>query len=292
MTRRGFASRIRLGLAVLACVGFLGMATQARAGGTVLVMPSYFVTDQQYDANGDKVSLGADVKVPNLGFAVDYNGPIKGVLPDDWKPAVGVTVLFFLVDVKVAPLVGPEQSSGFKPAFLWPIVYLDSKYLNLSAGFEIDLGPEPSADHPITNTDRSHALTLGGTLKYPMGDLALSAGVDYILTFKRTTLGVEKNPPNWLIVRGMGLYSFPISGGVKGSVGAMIAYYFYSKDDAPDSGHHFLIRPQAGISYDRFSFTVTWGNVDEYTSGGISFSGKNQLVKSAKGFRAFLGYSF
>jgi hypothetical protein len=90
----------------------------------------------------------------------------------------------------------------------------------------------------------------------------------------------------------MGLYSFPISGGVKGSVGAMIAYYFYSKDDALDSGHHFLIRPQAGISYDRFSFTVTWGNVDEYTSGGISFSGKNQLVKSAKGFRAFLGYSF
>jgi|GEM_PF-1604086 len=277
MTRRGFTSKIRLGLAVLACVGFLGMATQARAGGTIMVIPATFTTDEAYDANGDKVSLGGDIVVPNLGLLFSYSIPLKGLAPEDWNPSLSVTMLYWF-----AKLDTPAGSTDWESIFAWPIVSFESKYLDLYVGYELDLG---------TITDLSEALTLGGTVKYPIGKFSVGAGVDYYWTFQQENLDDQ---PNWFIVRGTGTYSFKIAEGVNGSIGATVAYYFFSESPAlgDDTGNVFLIRPQIGFSYEKFSFTLTWGSVDEYTSGGISFSGKNTLVKKAKGFRAFIGYSF
>jgi hypothetical protein len=159
-------------------------------------------------------------------------------------------------------------------------VSFGSKYLDFYAGYQLDLG-----------ADGAEALTLGGTVKYPIGNFSVAGGVDYYWTFQQED---AIDQPNWFIVRGTGTYSFKIAEGVNGSIGATVAYYFLSESPAlgNDNGNWFLIRPQIGISYEKFSFTVTWGSVDEYTSGGISFSGKNTLVKKATGFRAFIGYSF
>jgi hypothetical protein len=274
MTRRGFASRIRLGLAVLACVGFLGMATQARAGGTIMVIPGTFTTDEAYDANGDKVKTDKIV-VPNLGLLFSYSIPLKGVGPEDWGSSLSVTMLYWFA--KVDTPAGPGQWSSI---FAWPIVSFGSKYLDFYAGYQLDLG-----------ADGAEALTLGGTVKYPIGNFSVAGGVDYYWTFQQED---AIDQPNWFIVRGTGTYSFKIAEGVNGSIGATVAYYFFSESPAlgNDNGNVFLIRPQIGISYEKFSFTVMWGSVDEYTSGGISFSGKNTLVKKATGFRAFIGYSF
>lgn len=284
MRRRGFAPKIRLGLVVLAGLGFLGIASQARAGGTVMVIPATFTTDEAYDANGDKVSLGGDVVVPNVGFLFSYSFPLKIAGAESWNPSLSVTMLYWFAKVDT-----PARRGSWESIFAWPMVSFGSKYLDLYAGYELDLSTYV--------TDRAEALTVGGTLKYPIGGgFDVAAGVDYYWTFQQAN---AVKPPNWFIVRGTGTYSFKIAEGVNGSIGATVAYYFFSESPAlatppktSDTGHVFLIRPQIGVSSGKFSFTLTWGSVDEYTSGGISFSGKNTLVKKATGFRAFIGYSF
>lgn len=278
MIQRGLTPKIRLGLVVLACLGFLGVASQARAGGTIMVIPATFTTDEAYDANGDKVSLGGDVVVPNLGLLFSYSFPLKGVGPENWGSSLSVTMLYWFAKVDT-----PQGPGQWDSLFAWPIVSFGSKYLDLYVGYELDLSDI---------TDQAEALTLGGTVKYPVGGgFDVAAGVDYYWTFQQEN---AVDPPNWFIVRGTGTYSFKVAEGVNGSIGATVAYYFFSESPAlgNDNGNVFLIRPQVSVSYEKFSFTVTWGSVDEYTSGGISFSGKNTLVKKAKGFRAFIGYSF
>lgn len=275
MIQRGLTPKIRLGLVVLACLGFLGVASQARAGGTIMVIPATFTTDEAYDANGHKVSLGGDVVVPNLGLLFSYSFPLKGVGPENWGSSLSVTMLYWFAKVDTWQGLGQWDS-----LFAWPIVSFGSKYLDLYVGYQLDLSDI---------TDQAEALTLGGTVKYPVGGgFDVAAGVDYYWTFQQEN---AVDPPNWFIVRGTGTYSFKVAEGVNGSIGATVAYYFFS-EVAGETGNVFLIRPQVSVSYEKFSFTVTWGSVDEYTSGGISFSGKNTLVKKAKGFRAFIGYSF
>lgn len=281
MIQRGLTPKIRLGLVVLACLGFLGVASQARAGGTIMVIPATFTTDEAYDANGHKVSLGGDVVVPNLGLLFSYSFPLKGVGPENWGSSLSVTMLYWFAKVDTWQGLGRWHS-----LFAWPIVSFGSKYLDLYVGYQLDLSDI---------TDQAEALTLGGTVKYPVGGgFDVAAGVDYYWTFQQEN---AVDPSNWFIVRGTGTYSFKLAEEVNASIGATVAYYSLSEDVNPDTpmketGNWFLIRPQVGVSSGKFSFTLTWGSVDEYTSGGISFSGKNKEVKKAKGFRAFIGYSF
>lgn len=281
MIQRGFATKIRLGLVVLACLGFLGVASQARAGGTIMVIPATFTTDEAYNANGDKVSLGGDVVVPNLGLLFSYGFPLKIAGAENWNPSLSVTMLYWFAKVDTV-----EGTGSWDSLFAWPIVSFGSKYLDLYVGYQLDLSDI---------TDQAEALTLGGTVKYPVGGgFDVAAGVDYYWTFQQEN---TVDPSNWFIVRGTGTYSFKLAEGVNASIGATVAYYSLSEDADPttpikETANWFLIRPQVSVSYEKFSFTVTWGSVDEYTSGGISFSGKNREVKKAKGFRAFIGYSF
>jgi len=107
MIQRGLTPKIRLGLVVLACLGFLGVASQARAGGTIMVIPATFTTDEAYDANGDKVSLGGDVVVPNLGLLFSYSFPLKGVGPENWGSSLSVPMLYWFA--KVDTPQGPGQ---------------------------------------------------------------------------------------------------------------------------------------------------------------------------------------
>ena len=288
-----------LGVLTMAFLLMVGLAARASAGGVIMVIPAYFTSDELYDENGDTIKPAPDfeVKAPNLGFLLGYNWAVSGILPEDWNPVVGVNVLFWLVDVDVTAN-GTTMTSGFEPAFFWPIVYLGSKYLDLNVGFEFDLSPQPDpARGTIPNTDLSEALTFGGTLKYPVGDFVFSAGADYLLTFEHELPdGTKENPSDWLILRGAGSYTFPVGENAKLTLGAMLAYYRYSAPETNgikgDTGNHFFIQPQLTLSVDRFFISVYWGTVDEYTNGGISFSGKNSLVKKATGFRAYIGYTF
>ncbi len=246
-----------------------------------MVIPATFTTDEAYDANGDKVPRrGGDLVVPNLGLLFSYSFLLKIAGAEAWNPSLSVTMLYWF-----AKADAPGAPGSWESLFAWPIVSFGSKYLDLYVGYELDLS---------TITDRAEVLTVGGTVKYPVGGgFDVAGGVDYYWTFQQED---AVDQPNWFIVRGTGTYSFKIAEGVNGSIGATVAYYFFSESPAlatpPDTGNVFLIRPQIGVSSGKFSFTLTWGTVDEYTSGGISFSGKNTLVKKAKGFRAFIGYSF
>ncbi|MCS7313316.1 MAG: hypothetical protein NZ742_10475 [Acidobacteria bacterium] len=275
MIRRAFTTQIRLGLVVLACLGLLVVASQARAGSTIMVIPASFSTNEAYDENGDKVSLPGDVVVPNVGLLYSYSFPLKIAGMEDWNPSLSVTMLYWFAKVDASG----EPAVDWESIFAWPIVSFGSKYLDLSVGYQLDLG---------TLTDGADALSLGGTVKYPFGSFEVGAGFEYYWTFREDPV---EDPSNLLIVKGTGAYSFGITEDVRGNIGLMVAYYSFSEVDGV-TPNYFLIRPTVGISHGRFSFNVAWGSVDEYTTGGISISGKAGLVKKATGFRAFIGYSF